>query len=134
MSRNTFIAAITLALMVMAGAMYEGWSHYQAWPQGDLLYTPMGPCPSLAHSFTTGYLLVLTLAALICLVIAAAAFAASWVPRLSSFKRRLRSIAAAGLLIVGLLFVVSFLHRAIEAYLPLQVDPSCRHSVNSPNV
>lgn len=126
MSRNTFIAVITLT--VMAGAMYAGWSHYQAMPQGDLFYTPRGPCPSRSHSFTTGYLLALALAAIICLFIAATACVASWVPRLSSFKRRLRSIAAACLVIVALLLMASFLRLAIEAYLPLQVDPSCRHS------
>lgn len=123
MSRNALIAAITLA--IMACALYAGWSHYQAMPQGDLFYTPQGPCPSRAHSFTTGYLLTLGLAAIICMIIAALMAAASWVPRLSAFKPILRSTATACLAIAALLLVGSALHFAMEAYLPLQVNPSC---------
>ena len=122
MRRNTLIGVLTLAIMVCA--LYVGWSHYQAMPEGDLFYTPMGPCSSRSHSFTTGYLLTLAVAAIICVFTAAATFVASRVPRLG-FKRRLRSIALACLVIVSLLFIGSFLHLGVEAYLPLQVHPSC---------
>ena len=118
--------------LVAAGFLFAcaagfGWREYMANPHGILLYTPIGPCPTLAHSFSVGFAVALLFAAAASLCIALFCLLVSFIPGLSS-ARGIRAVSLTAALVVPFLGVFWFFHPLFESLLPQQPVPGCEHA------
>ena len=128
MNRLVIVASVSVAIFLFA--VFSGWSHYKAQPEGDLFYTPITHCPAMTHSFSTGFLLVLTVSGLVVLAIAGASMLATLIPGWSKKKVRLKYVTRTSISIILVLFAFSFLSPVFEDRLPLRIKPECLQ--NSP--
>lgn len=125
MSRFAIFAFVVIATLALA--VGGGWSSYLASPEGVLLYSPIGPCPKMQHSFTLAYVLSLVIASAVAVFVSVATFVASKMRRFLSLRHRLRSASKLCLVAVGVFFSASFLSGFFEAQLPLHLKPGCEH-------
>jgi predicted alpha/beta hydrolase len=114
-----------VAVVAFVAAAVLGWREYLANPAGMLLYTPIGPCPTLAHSFGVGLSVGLVAAALIAGLVALASFLAGFVSRWKTARRLLQTTWQTALLVIFLLYVLSFTQPIFEAWLPQQKVLGC---------
>jgi hypothetical protein len=126
MSRLAIFAVSVVA--TFAVAIYAGWGSYRSSPEGLLLYTPIGPCPTMQHSFSFVYVTCLLIASAIAALVAVITFMASFVQRFVAGKPKLRSISKLCVVAVALFLGGSFLSAIFEARLPLQVKPGCQRN------
>ena len=122
---NRIIVVSSFSLAIFLLAFFAGWSHYQAQPEGDLLSTPIGPCDPRNHSFSTAFVFALVEAGLVFVAIAGIGILASFIPRWSEQRARLKRLAGTSISIVLVLFASSFTSSLFEARLPLHVKPGC---------
>jgi hypothetical protein len=116
-------AALVSAATAMVLAVYFGWRRYEAYPRGDLFYTPMGPCPNYSHSFTTAFVLTL-LAAIVGFLLTAIVTSLKY--RWSTRKNAaLLATAKTSALVAIITFLLCFTAPLFELALPLQKDPGC---------
>jgi hypothetical protein len=125
-SRLAIFAFVIIATLALA--IGGGWSSYRASPEGALLYTPIGPCPVMQHSFTLAYVLSLVVASTVAVLVSLATFVASTMQCFLSLRHRLRSMSKLCLVAIGVFFGASFLSGFFEAQLPLHLKPGCEHS------
>lgn len=126
MIRLGVFASVVIA--TLAFAAYSGWSSYSARPEGMLLYTPIGPCPAMHHSFTLTYRLCLAAASTIAVVLSIVAFGVSTMQRFSAAKLRLRSTSKLCLVAIAIFFGASFLSPLFEKQFPLHIKPGCQRN------
>jgi hypothetical protein len=121
------VIAFGVAGLLFACAAIFGWREYVAHPQGTLLYTPRGPCPPLAHSFSIGLAVALLLSAAVGLCAALLGFLASFIPRWAP-ARSLRGVSFNAILVLPFLGAMWFSHPLFESLFPQQPVPGCGHA------
>ena len=122
---NRIVVVASISLVIFVLAVFAGWSHYQAQPEGDLLSTPIGQCDPRSHSFSTGFVFALVAAGLVFVAIAGIGMLASFIPRWSEQRARLKRLAGTSISVVLVLLASSFTSSLFEARLPLHVKPGC---------